>query len=586
MTESAARTSVTLKIVPILIALSILAVGLTAWLVPKLIIHNVTQDAITSAEETVQKFKALRGYYTKFVVKKALSSGMKPSFSHANQDNSIPLPATLIHDLSALFEEQGGTKLKLYSPFPFPNRASRHLDQFGRTAWGELEADPTKTYFEIDESGSSTLIRVGVADTMVSDVCVNCHNSRADTPKDDWELGDLRGVLEVSANIDSQLAQAQTTGWIVAGTLTAALLIIIGVTYIRLRSSVLKPVVVMSETMGEIAGGAHETDVPYRDRSDEVGVIAGAVQFFKERLLEIDALRRNQADEEAEALAKRKEERQRLSQSFQQEVGDFFGNVTDSSRSISQSSNDVRDNTTATRRDAEAAATAAGQAAENVELVAAASQQLAASVEEISNHVEKSSGIARQAVNDAAKTDTEIRGLAEAAQRIGQVVSLISDIAEQTNLLALNATIEAARAGDAGKGFAVVANEVKSLANQTGKATEEITSQVHDIQSATERAVEAIQEIRKTTEEVNEIASHIANSIGEQGEATNEIAKNIQSAASGADSAQHSADSVADVARKSEGIAEDMASAALNLSQQMEQMQKRLQDFLDNINKV
>ena len=227
-----------------------------------------------------------------------------------------------------------------------------------------------------------------------------------------------------------------------------------------------------------------------------------------------------------------------------------------------------------------AVAAASEEASTNVQTVAAAAEQLAQSVEEVGRQVQQSSTIASNAVSEAQKTNEEVEGLATAAEKIGEVVGLINDIASQTNLLALNATIEAARAGDAGKGFAVVATEVKSLADQTATATEDISSQISAIQNATENAVKAIKGISGTIGELSEISSAIASAVEEQSAATREIAQSVEQAAAGTADVSQNITGVTSGAQQTGDASAQVLEAASELSKQAETLRSQVDGFL------
>ncbi|MGB0694705.1 MAG: protoglobin domain-containing protein [Rhodospirillaceae bacterium] len=228
-------------------------------------------------------------------------------------------------------------------------------------------------------------------------------------------------------------------------------------------------------------------------------------------------------------------------------------------------------------------AQAADHALHNVQTVASASEELSASIAEISRQVHDSTEISHSAVEEAQRADGLVNGLVSAADKIGEVVKLINDIASQTNLLALNATIEAARAGEAGKGFAVVASEVKSLANQTARATDEISNQIGEVQTATKAAVNAIQGIGRTIGSISEIASAIASAIEEQGAATQEIARNVQEAAEGTSSVTSTLQDVSQDASETGQSAQEVLGAAGELSQQSEQLNNEVDRFLSDL---
>jgi methyl-accepting chemotaxis protein len=265
-----------------------------------------------------------------------------------------------------------------------------------------------------------------------------------------------------------------------------------------------------------------------------------------------------------------------------QRVGEVVGIVSSSSQELQSTAQSMASTAEETSRQSEAVAAASEEATTNVQTVASAAEQMTKSIEEIGQQVERSSSIASRAVSEADRTNVTVEGLAEAAQKIGEVVELISNIASQTNLLALNATIEAARAGDAGKGFAVVASEVKSLANQTAKATEDIAAQISGMQEATKGTVDAIKGIAKTIGEISEIASGIASAVEEQSAATQEISRAVQEAASGTQEVSTNITSVNTAAVETGKSAGDVLSAAQELAKQGDILRAEITKFLDD----
>jgi methyl-accepting chemotaxis protein len=335
-----------------------------------------------------------------------------------------------------------------------------------------------------------------------------------------------------------------------------------------------KPVTGMSAAMSAIAGGDKSVEIPGVGRKDEVGQMADTLQVFKNSLIETERLRLEQEQQKVRAEADRKADMRKLADEFQAAVGNIVETVSSASTELEAAASTLTQT---------AVAAASEEASTNVNSVASASEQLAGSVSEIARQVKESSKIANEAVQQAQKTDSRIAELSQAAGRIGDVIKLITSVAEQTNLLALNATIEAARAGDAGKGFAVVAHEVKALAAQTAKATDEISAQIAGMQSATHDSVTAIKEIGGTIGRMSDIAAAIATTVEEQGAATQEISRNVQQAAQGTAEVATNITSVNKGASETGSASSQVLSSAQSLSSESNRLKLEVDKFLHTV---
>ncbi len=344
-----------------------------------------------------------------------------------------------------------------------------------------------------------------------------------------------------------------------------------------------RPVVGMCAAMRALAGGNKAVEIPGVGRKDEIGQMADTVQVFKTNMIEADRLREESELHKADAEKERKTGMLRLADSFEAGIKGVVASVASQATEMQSSAEAMTHTAEQATQQATAVAASVEEASANVQTVAASTEELSSSVLEIGRQVEQSSKIANQAVIEADKTNATVEGLNKSAQRIGEVVQLIETIAGQTNLLALNATIEAARAGDAGKGFAVVASEVKSLANQTAKATEEIRSQIGDIQGATGQTVEAIRIIGATIRQMSEIATTIASAVEEQGAATREIATNVHQAAQGTSDIATNIEGVSRAASETGAAATQVLGAAGELSKQSEMLRHDVDQFLATV---
>ena len=374
--------------------------------------------------------------------------------------------------------------------------------------------------------------------------------------------------------------RASATRWIlVAVGLSALLCIAVRVGLVR---NIVIPMVAMTSAMRRLADRDMDTIIPHIGRGDEIGRMAAALQVFKTNMEAADRLG---AEREAERVAReqRSARIETLVGIFEQQVGQTVSILAAASTEMEATASSMTGNAAQTDAQAIAVAQAAEESSSGVQMVAAASSQLAASITEINRQVVSSAGLTNQAVGSVRRTDDTVRALSDAAGRIGQVVELITSIASQTNLLALNATIEAARAGDAGRGFAVVASEVKSLAQQTARATDEIAAQIAQVQQASSGAVEAIHEIGGLIEEMGAITNSIAAAMEQQGAATSEIARNVQQTAANTQVVTSNISSVSRAANDTGAAATEVLSAAGDLSRQAETLSVEVNSFISKV---
>ncbi|MBR9971416.1 methyl-accepting chemotaxis protein [Magnetospirillum sulfuroxidans] len=366
--------------------------------------------------------------------------------------------------------------------------------------------------------------------------------------------------------------------------MVAALVIVIGLTLAWLAiHSVVSPLGGLTRRMHGLATGDVDSPVVGDDRGDEIGGMAKALLVFRDNARDKVRLEAEQEEAAKRAEAERVAGMARVADSFEASVGDIVGAVVSAAGNLRSIAQGMRETAAIGRESATQVVSAAEEASANVQTVAAASEELSAAISEIGQQVTRSSDISAEAVTEAGRANEMVQGLSQAAARIGEVVKLINDIASQTNLLALNATIEAARAGDAGKGFAVVANEVKALANQTAKATEEIGSQINGIQAETRATVTSIEGMGGTITNINQIASAIAAAVEEQNAATQEISRNVQLAAEGTNSVSRNISTVREAAGETAQAAEGLLSAAELLGSQSERLRAEVQNFLHSV---
>jgi methyl-accepting chemotaxis protein len=394
--------------------------------------------------------------------------------------------------------------------------------------------------------------------------------------------GDPVAVFEIVRD-SSAYRTLTTTSMTWLAVASVCVLLLAGAIATLLGRGMARPIKALDSAMRDIAAGHHTIAVPGAGRQDEIGSMAGAVEIFKNGLIETEQMRAGQEQQRERALLERRDTMNALASRFENGVGSVVGAVGSAAGELRSTAHTMATTAVEATRQTAAVAAASGESTQSAQAVAAAVEQLNASIREIAQQVNESARIASDAVSQANTTYSEVQSLAEAAQKIGDVVKLISEIAAQTNLLALNATIEAARAGEAGRGFAVVASEVKALATQTSRATDEISAQVGAIQDATRSSVGSIQGITSTIGRVSEIASAIAAAVEQQGAATLEIARNVAEAARGTSEVSENIVGVDQAARETGIAATRVVESAADLARNGDDLKTQVDTFLREV---
>ncbi len=344
-----------------------------------------------------------------------------------------------------------------------------------------------------------------------------------------------------------------------------------------------KPVVTLTGVMKDLANENLSVDVPGKERGDELGEMASAVEVFKQNAIRTKELETEQIEHQKRTELEKREMMGKMADDFNDHIGSIIDTVSSASEELSSSAKSMSDVSDQTERQVAEASAASAQTSGNVQTVATATEEMTSTIGEISVQVQQASQSAREAVSKVDATNQMMELLASNSNKIGEVVEMISQIAEQTNLLALNATIESARAGEAGKGFAVVAGEVKALAGQTAKATDEIAQQINEIQAATEKASVSMQDVSQVIQRLDEFTAAIASAMEQQNAATGEISNSIHQAAQGTEIVDNSIASVSRASQEAATASSHVMKAASELAKQSDFLKTEVQRFIDHV---
>ena len=540
-------SSIQAKLLIPIIIFTISSIVIGFYYVYRLKTANTELVGISTANAVTKQVQNLRSFYSQTIVSRATKAGIKVHHNYLDDEQAIPVPATLVNILGESFaKEYPGATMRLYSKYPFKNKPETETyDDFETDALKALENNPAKPFYRLEELNGQLSLRYAVPDIMKPS-CVKCHNEHPHSPKKDWREGDVRGALEVIIPVGEAASISSTIAIRLLGFIVLPLLGVTSLIAFIYRRTVLRPIKSISETNERIRSGDLKARA-FVYSNDEMGVMATGFNLLLDRLFNLVETKEAERAEMQDSIMKLLEEvsdastgdltvEAHVSENMTGAIADSFNhmiyqlrqivfNVQDATMQVSTSANQIQLN-------AEKLADGSTIQAEQILDSAAALDEMAVSIQQVSENASLSATVADQSLHSAKQgslavqntiqamnlmkdkvqeTALRIKSLGQRSQEIGVIVNLIAEIADRTSVLALNASIEASLAGDAGQGFAVVAQEVERLAVRASDATKQIHDLVDSIQGETSEAIIAMEE---STEEVVR-GAHVADQAGQ-----------------------------------------------------------------------
>jgi methyl-accepting chemotaxis protein len=592
-------------VVPIFLG-AVVVVGLIALTMFAVKAKTTELAGVKAASAVADHVKSMRTYYAKEIVPRAKKAGMGVNFDFDQQENTLPLPATLVKVLGEEMQKtHPGSQVRLYSRFPFPHRAATETyDAFEQEALTAVEKNPQTPFHRLEEINGRLSIRYAVADLM-QDACVACHNTHPQSPKKDWQVGDVRGVMEVIVPIDQAAARLQASTVQVVSLTGGAMAVLAGLLVVLFRRSVIKPIQTIAATNAWVSAGDLHARADVQGQ-DELAAMAAGLNSVLDQLVHLVESTQSERDAMQRSIMKLLEEvsdvaegdltaQAEVSADMTGAIADSFNNMIHQLRTIITHVQDatLQVNSSANEIQTTAEHLAQGSIiqAEQITESSAALDEMAVSIQEVSKNATLSANVAEQALANARRGATAVKNTVWAMQRmrdqvqtttdhlhmlgtrsqeIGDIVRLIADIADRTSVLALNAAIEATLAGEAGQGFAVVAQEVERLAERAAEATRQITGLVSTIQSETNAAATAMEESAREAAHGSQIADQAGQALGEIEKVSTRLAELIQSisqaAAQQARGSENLSKAMGDIAAVTQQTAAGTKQAAVSIS--------------------